>query len=50
MACRCQERRAAIQSAAKVKTVRAAAEAARFTVRTSVEDVRRLLVRRTRKA
>lgn len=50
MACRCQERRAAIQSAAQAKTVKAAAEAARFTARTSAEDLRRLLARRLRKS
>lgn len=50
MACRCQERRAAIQTAAKAKTVKAAAEAAKFTVRTSAEDMRRMLARRMRKS
>lgn len=38
MACRCQERRAAITAAAKAKSIKAAASAASFVVRTVAED------------
>lgn len=43
MACRCQERRAAIKAAAQSKSLKQAGSAARFVVRTAAEDLARAM-------
>lgn len=43
MACRCQERRAAIRAAAQSKSLKQAGSATRFVIRTAAEDMARAM-------
>lgn len=43
MACRCQERRAAIKAAAQSKNLKQAGTATRFVIRTAAEDMARAM-------